>query len=121
MKSFTDLEQSKKLSSILRLTSADMFYSYDYMIDELEEDPMVIPKSELGQHFSLFPEDIPCWSLAVLLSILPNIKLCHYGDSYFCQYMDRGDEFPTYSTNEYNNPVDACVEMILKLHELNLL
>lgn len=39
MKSFTDLEQSKKLSSILQLTSADMFYSYDYIIDKLEEDP----------------------------------------------------------------------------------
>jgi hypothetical protein len=63
---------------------------------------------------------IRCWSLAALLSVLPNTKLCHCNETYFGQYMGRGDEFPTYSTMEYNNSIDACYEMILKLHELDL-
>ncbi len=62
----------------------------------------------------------PCWSLAALLSILPKIvnnktlfietsaALWHVG--YRNIYTARAD-----------NPVDACYEMILSLHEQNIL
>lgn len=113
IKSFTDLEQSKKLAEILPLESADNYYSWH------DERYYVINK-DCPYPYSL-KEKIPCWSLAALLNVLPNTKLCHYDDGYFCQYMNRGDEFPTYSTNEYNNPVDACYELILKLHEFKML
>ena len=69
----------------------------------------------------LFEDDVCAWSLAALLGVLTKNKICHYDDRYYCQYMSEGDEFPIYSTAEYDNPVDACVEMIEKLHELNLL
>ena len=36
------------------------------------------------------------------------------------EYVNNAD-YTLYVTESYNNPVDACVEMILKLHELNLL
>ena len=65
--------------------------------------------------------EIHAWSLAALLRVLTENKICHYDDRYYCQYMSEGDEFPIYSTAEYDNPVDACVSMIEKLHELKML
>lgn len=69
----TTIEQSKKLIELgINRTTADMYYSFDYNIEEYEEDAQIIHKSELGQHFSLFPEDIPAWSLTALLDLLPS-------------------------------------------------
>lgn len=109
MKSYTDLEQSKKLTEILPLESADMYYWH-------------------GSHRLLRVNDGKCedidilaWSLAALLEVLHENKICHYNNRYYCQYMSEGDEFPIYSTAEYDNPIDACYEMILKLHELKML
>jgi hypothetical protein len=64
---------------------------------------------------------IRAWSLAALLGTLTECKICHYDDRYYCQQMSEGSEYPNYSTSEYDNPVDACVAMVEKLHELNLL
>lgn len=114
MKSYTDLEQSKKLAEILPLESADMWWvalnwqETEYYV-EVKQDGFNQPKKA-----------IPCWSLAALLSVLPNIinnetlfietsaTLWHIG--YRNIYTARAD-----------NPVDACVAMIEKLNELNLL
>jgi hypothetical protein len=110
MKSYTDIEQSKKLAEILPLESADMFYT------SLNSDyPWIwIDK------YSMEAEDIPCWSLAALLSVLPYgyssiLTKSFDGKDYYCKI--DGKTFET----EADNPVDACVAMILKLHELNLL
>lgn len=119
IKSFTNIPQSEKLAEILPLESADMRIG-NYIGKYACVDGTNVHYYYKNESFGA-PEIIPCWSLAALLSILPNIKLCHYDDSYFCQYMGIGDEFPKYSTNEYNNSIDACYEMVLKLHELNLL
>ena len=123
IKSYTDLEQSKKLAEILSIESADMCYK---CIGEDPYDVCLRPYSEWKEEYKglLVGKEvdvIPCWSLSALISVLPNTKSCHYNETYFGQYMGIGDEFPTYNTMEYNNPVDACYEMILKLHELNLL
>ena len=62
MKSYTDLEQSKKLAEFLPLESADMFYT---LIDQglyLEVKQGIEPSKD----------DIPCRSLAALLGVLPN-------------------------------------------------
>ena len=121
IKSYTSFEQSKKLAEILPIESADMYYEKGRGIggsDRIQFGnyaDMGIAESMLGI------KTIPCWSLAILLSTLTENKICHYDDRYYCQYMSKGDEFPIYSTAEYDNPVDACVEMIEKLHELNLL
>lgn len=115
MKSYTDLSQSKKLADILPLESADMSYS---IIHNIGQEPYHcnIPTFTHATH-----DDIPCWSLATLLVILTKNKICHYDDRYYCQYMNEGDEFPIYSTAEYDNPVDVCMEMIEKLHKLKKL
>lgn len=122
IKSYTDLEQSKKLAKILPLESADMFYptnsDWEGKIIGLLDVPLYIGSdgfvdTEMGE--------IHAWSLAALLRVLTKNKICHYDDRYYCQYMSEGDEFPIYSTAEYDNPVDACVAMIEKLHELKML
>lgn len=67
----------------------------------------------------------PCWSLAALLGVLPNKLQIALAINDF-----QGDRKEKYSIGSVehdkydcfaDNPVDACVEMILKLNELNLL
>ena len=113
MKSHTDLKQSKELVKILPLESADMYYA----LSEDESMNMI----NFGKPQGFFDKTQVAWSFAALFGILTGNKICHYDDRYYCQYMSEGDEFPIYSTAEYNNPIDACVEMIEKLHELKML
>ena len=68
IKSYTDLEQSKKLAEILPIESADMYYHYDNDFGELESIPTI---TEEDDHFALFSKDVRCWSLAALLSVFP--------------------------------------------------
>jgi hypothetical protein len=43
------------------------------------------------------------------------------GETYMFRYNIFNTDVCLYSTDYYNNPVDACVEMILKLNELKML
>ena len=123
IKSYTSLEQSRKLAEILPLESADMEYMY------LKEDsskvsnvPFVKDDEEPEWPDDSYYDFIPCWSLAALLELIRNFQP-NYQSALFVgkengyQYMSSIDS----ATHEYNNPIDACYEMILKLHELNLL
>ena len=119
IKSYTDLEQSKKLAEILPLESADMFYRNNGVDAKL-----------MWEH-NAHKVKYPCWSLAALLNIIP--YAIHKSDNEFYKLgIDKGynDYAIWYSNNGLtingldvtsDNFVDACVEMILKLHELNLL
>jgi hypothetical protein len=60
----------------------------------------------------------PVWSLAALLGVLPDYTLQTNSDGTVFVVCD--SKKPMIS-DAYDNPVDACYEMILKLHELNLL
>lgn len=108
MKSYTDLEQSKKLAEILPLESADMYYGYG------KDKPEFLPISD-GDVKCLSQ---PCWSLAALLGVLPKttrLLKSATDDTYHC-------DCPMGNINKwFDNPIDACVAMIEKLHELNLL
>ena len=113
MKSYTDLEQSKKLAEFLPLESADMYWwstSLRYYIEAMDDGDFVENR------------DIRAWSLAALLDILPRVdieKELWSSDKYDFRvkaYIDDG-----YVGDWFDNPIDACVEMILKLHEQNLL
>ena len=78
IKSYTDLEQSKKLAEILPLESADMMH------DRL----IVIPFNDGSL--------TPCWSLAVLLNVLP---LGLYDEFDSCDYeleINMIDKMPRY-------------------------
>ena len=62
MKSYTDLEQSKKLAEILPIESADMYRVFEN-------------NAETRVYYGKMPTAYfvckPCWSLAALLNILP--------------------------------------------------
>ena len=131
MKSYTDIEQSKKLTDILPIESADMYYQY------------VLPKSDKIRYNPIFgnPIDalewynkgythfgkkpltlneycIPCWSLTALLAVLPNYTLQTNMDG--TVFVVCESKKPMIS-NAYNNPVDACIAMIEELHEQKFL
>ena len=118
IKSYTDLSQSKTLSKILPLESADMHYSKDFdsswFVDLAEYTSVKIPKyvGNIEEHL------LPCWSLAALLDVLPEKYtklLIKEGGVYRILIKD------LCMTSLFNNPVDACVAMIEELHKLNLL
>lgn len=133
MKSYTDLEQSKKLAEILPLESADMYYMEvscnNYTIGVLRrlEKDMLLNKAE---YYKMFP----CWSLASLLERLP-YKLCDDdGNSVYLQINKENDVYQlvyedyflykgveSIETDRYEHFVDACYEMVLKLNELKML
>ena len=104
IKSYTDIEQSRKLAEILPIESADMNYWCGTQI-------------RIGGYRTMDKDlDVPCWSLASLLGVLPNENmLVKTTDSeYYCLTRD-------IMTKHYDNPIDACVAMIEKLHELKML
>jgi hypothetical protein len=127
IKSYTDLEQSKKLAEILPLESADMWWAW-------YSNPLS------NGHYDDFPmfykpvcnpdESVPCWSLAALIYILhakekdiPSLSGGGYKDGKYISdwcldyEFDDGDYKKTFA----DNPVDVCYEMIIKLHELKKL
>ena len=63
MKSYTDLEQSRKLAEILPHESADMWYGNE------NPNKITVGKWEDNKHDE---DDIPCWSLAALMDMLPS-------------------------------------------------
>lgn len=115
IKSYTDLEQSNKLAEILPLESADMCYPLPC---EGGDKPLL----EQGGFGST-----PCWSLAALLEILQKSAYYIDEDANVVLYSYKAVEWDLEINNSdlrliaEPNPIDACYEMILKLHELNLL
>lgn len=127
MKAYTDIEQSKKLEEILPIESADMHYvrkTYDFMgnpVDgEWSHPKYGNPNSKYAEYavmnFTTY-EKLPCWSLAALLDVMPSgnilindVKSNRY--KIICSLMD--SEF-------HDDPIDACVEMIVKLKENKLI
>ena len=125
MKAYTSLEQSQKLAEILPIESAEHHYVRkvcDFRGNSVDgkwsEPKYGNPESSyanyLVQNFTSY-EIIPCWSLAALLDTLPSSTLDSSNDHYYRLHcMERFTEW-------YDNAVDACYEMVLRLNELNLL
>lgn len=135
MKSYTDLEQSKKLAEIIPLESADM--TWEQATNDLTEDFTWKPTMGLDSaiKYNLFSyrngHVLPCWSISALLGFLPyhlivndtryefsmHKGLNKDGETYMIRYNIDNTDICLYETGYYNNPVDACYEMILKLKE----
>jgi hypothetical protein len=128
MKQYTDIEQSKKLTEILPIESADMCFN-----TRSNMPPLMVPYSRFNEFFNMETPAflIPCWSLSALLSILP--VSCDDGRhclalinsnpngeiEWLCSYEDDSGNLmmECYSGNQ----IDACYEMVLKLHEQKVL
>ena len=71
MKAYTDIEQSKKLAEILPLESADMYIYKNIFFGALS---CFNGTTQVGEYVKLTDKEnkaYPCWSLAVLLQVLP--------------------------------------------------
>lgn len=132
MKAFTDLEQSKKLAEILPIESADMIYMPMMEIDSMSNSrffniPECYPFNEFKDSDT---KPLPCWSLAALLELLPyEIKDKEGTIRFFELYRGYREQYHIIYTGAdediegeyYDNFVDACVDMIIKLNELKML
>ena len=128
IKSYSDLEQSKKLAEILPIESADQTLARIAIAGANLDAPEELQYRHNGDMPFRFYSGIgiPCWSLAALLAVLPDelednyfLTLDKEGKEYCCCYEDvNGNSFK----HEFaDNPVDACYETILKLNELKML
>ena len=129
----TDIEQSEKLIEFgIDVNTADMCHRFRWSNDSF----ILLPCAEKARE--PITDDIPAWSLSALLKLMPfqimRNKLRYSisfwkghnreGDTYCYEYISKylsNKELKLFKTKHRNNPVDAAFEMILKLHELNLL
>lgn len=134
IKSYTDIEQSRKLAEILPLESADQTWVRVVIAGvnlDVTEEMQYRHNGDIPFKF-YSGIGIPCWSLAALLEELP-YELCDDDgnsvyleinkddDMYQLVYEDPYGNFESIETDMYEHFVDACYEMILKLHEQEML
>jgi hypothetical protein len=136
MKSYTDLKQSKKLAEILPIESVDMCWTnhcYGNIRSSMTVSTKTIEKyKELLTRFGdLTSIDVfyPCWSLGALLDVIPkhikdnSVLRIDINENEFAIWYDEvgfgvNNDLPDITSD---NPVDACVEMIVKLNDQKLL
>ena len=115
IKSYTDPEQSRKLAERLPLESADGgWYGTNNPFAANTTYWLYTKYTERAA--------LPCWSLAALFGVLPHIdieKKIYSDDTY--GYRIKAYIRDGYIGDWYDNPVDACYDMIMRLNELNLL
>lgn len=127
MKGYTDLSQSKKLAEILPLESADMCWQKIYDENHLLSDYRI----ELLPFRLYSCLGVPAWSLAALLDILYQVKEIKHqrvtilvggfaGQQWYVEFVKVQDE-KSVLLEHSKELVDACYEMIIKLHEQKLL
>lgn len=146
MKSYTDIEQSKKLTEILPKDSADMVYfgihqgmDGKYYLSGTNTEDDVVPTYK-NLCIKVFEKttasdviiQLPCWSLAALLNIIPQeifdgeyiINITEGWDTKWILTYDhhenRNHSYYGLSTDA-DNLVDACVDLLTKLKERNII
>ena len=127
IKSYTDLEQSRKLAEILPIESADMRYE-KVCFDRPPEKCWYVKLSPPFKSDDI----IPCWSLAALLEQLDdeftdeegndyNLTIVKENLEYQLYYHDSWGQAEDIETDYHDDMVDACYELIIKLYKRNLL
>ena len=117
MKAYTNIQQSKKLAEILPKESADQTWE----IIAIAGANLGVPEEMQYWHNGNTPcilnskIGIPCWSLAALLDVYPMVVGKDL-DMYCCWQNSKN-----LCSKHYDNPVDAVVELIMKLHEQKLI
>jgi hypothetical protein len=129
IKSYTDLEQSKKLAEILPLETADMCFVNDGTAIKIDANSYNVRKHMWKDEGVQL---IPCWSLALLLDVIPQeifdgeyiINITEGCDN---RWVLTYDHFENRNHSYYSlsigadTLVDACVAMIEKIHELRVM
>lgn len=130
----TSIEQSKKLVEIgIDPNTADMFYGYiapyefsDRKFDGGYESYPLPKQYPYFDNEYVKSAEIPAWSLSALFNVMSDeLEENHYltirkeENEYCCCYEDVNGNSFTHTFSD--NPIDACVEMIVKLHKEELL
>jgi len=125
MKAYTDLEQSRKLAEILPLKTADMCYRI------VAYNPNDTQEYQAYCFVGTLESDIPCWSLDSLLNYFREIDFFPEIDADECSvtmninYYDEEEArllAPIHNIKvKAESFIDACYEMIIKLHEQKVL
>ena len=113
MRAYTDLEQSKKLTEILPLESADLYYDISF---DNEYHIQMPTNGYFGnkRFFIQFPEAVPCWSLTALMDVLDRGILFKTPQGWAYQIYI---EYKAITSDFYSNPIDAVFEMVYWLKE----
>ena len=124
-KNYTSVEQSQKLIKLgIDKTTSDMHYDKHPLENYYSPIPIIGKYSEIH-------DELPCWSLATLLNVLPVscddgqhcLALINHNPNekteWLCAYED--DKGNLMMECYADNQIDACYEMILKLHNLKML
>lgn len=114
MKAYTDIEQSKKLAEFLSFESADCFWDYDEM-QKFHRISWFEDGYSKNSQLRFNKNNVCAWSLAALLNVYPMV-VGKDMDMYCCWQNHKN-----LHSKHYDNPVDACYEVIIKLHELSLI
>ena len=126
----TDLKQSEQIAKILPLESADMLWGYWY-----NGENYCVPNMRpfRDQRDNIPNGYIPAWSLSALMTVLPikfDWEFKTYEFKMRTDYYSNGEKYYDigYQSSyglllhvDAKDLVDACVEMILKLKEKELL
>lgn len=118
----TSIEQSKRLLELgLDADTSDMFYSAKHIGKDIVRysDPQILVHNE---HFEIFVDDQPAWSLHRLIAMLPDF-FCHLGgqfnlkiDKCFLRYCTaRNDGYICFQQKDmlYDNIID-CIKWLIK-------
>lgn len=110
MKTFTTVEQSKRLLELgVKPETADM--TWIVFVDNstrlmVADDWMIEKMIEGGAQL------VPCWSLGALFAIMQQVE---YNYPNLTKHPDTHEFFlvtSKYCTDFYDNPIDACMDMI---------
>lgn len=126
----TTLEQSKKLVKLgIDISTADMCWCNSSVKGVNYTDNYALHPHTVQELKSVFDEAftcwdkywklIPAWSLEALLELIPCAYLWKNKDNLWNCCKSSGN--PIINSGWFNNPLNACVETILKLHEQNIL
>ena len=120
LKSVTDIEQSLKLKEILGHNGYDCFY---WRINK-DSDFTLEHRTTRGIDDELFSYraeyEIPAWTLTALFLLLPGFIFSKDGDENGQNYKYRFFTIGVWS-DYFEEPIDAIIDIIAKLHEQNLL
>lgn len=118
IKSFTSLVQSKMLAKFLPHESADLYYSHEFVNSAGDYYKLNIASEGYFDDEEHLGSDIPCWSLAALLGVLEDYLITKTSKDCII-IVCNGRQMPVSSLKK--SEIDACVTMIIRLHELKLI
>ena len=135
MKAYTDILQSRKLAEILSHNTADNTYERVVIAGcnlDIPEERQYVHRDIPFMFFS--GVGVPCWSLAALLDVLPTTIGNFFEKTALRLRMDKGENdfsiwYENFDCGDVaegldvigDNSIDACYEMILRLHEQKLI